>query len=122
MTPEELENRLLDFSVNVIRMARGLPHDFAMDHLGKQLIRSASAPLLNYSEAQRAESAKDFVHKMRLCLKELHESYSNLRLLHKLESTNCDGSLIKECDELIRIFMSSIRTTERNRLNARSRK
>lgn len=122
MTPEELENRLLNFSVNVIRMARGLPHDFAMDHLGKQLIRSASAPLLNYSEAQRAESTKDFVHKMRLCLKELHESYSNLRLLHKLESSNCDGSLIKECDELIRIFMSSIRTTERNRLNARSRK
>ncbi len=74
----DLQERLVTFSALVISNTNKLKKSFATDHLSKQLIRSVTSSALNYGEAQGAESRKDFVHKMKICLKELRESQVNM--------------------------------------------
>ena len=69
-TADALENRPIDFGVAVCRAFRDLPEDHAGSHLCRQLVRSATSPAANYAEAREAESRRDFIHKMQLCLKE----------------------------------------------------
>ncbi len=70
----DLEERLLNYAVTVIEIVERLPKTKAGNHVGGQLVRSGTSPLSNHGEAQAAESRRDFVHKMRICLKELRES------------------------------------------------
>ena len=70
----DLEERLIEFAVRVIRTAESLPKTKTGNHISWQLIRSGTSPAPNYGEAQRTESRADFVHKMRLALKELRET------------------------------------------------
>ena len=111
----DLEERLIKFAIDVILACGKLDGNFASQHLSKQLIRSTTAVALNYGEAQSAESARDFLHKMKICLKELRESLINLKIqkganlikdIKKLEE------LINENNELISIFVVSIRTSK----------
>jgi four helix bundle protein len=84
--------------------------------VGGQLLRSGTSPLPNHGEAQAAESRADFLHKMRICLKELRESRRWLRLIDRsprLRSSKLPDSaaeLVRETEELIRIFFTSVRT------------
>ena len=77
----DLEERLLDYSVKVIRLVEQLPNTRAGNHVAGQLLRSGTSPYSNHGEAQAAESKKDFIHKMRVCLKELRESERWLKLI-----------------------------------------
>jgi len=70
----DLEDRLIDFSVSVIKIADQLPKTYTGKHLGAQIVRSGTSPALNYGEAQSAESRRDFIHKMKISLKELRET------------------------------------------------
>ncbi len=70
----DLEQRLIQFAVTSIRLAEKLPASFAGRHLSGQLIRSATSPALQYGEAQSAESRNDFIHKLKIALKELRET------------------------------------------------
>lgn len=91
-----------------------LKRDFASEHLIKQLIRSVTSAALNYGEAQSAESRRDFVHKMKICLKELRESQVNLRILQEadlIEDIETYKQLIRESNELVAIFTTSVKTT-----------
>jgi four helix bundle protein len=112
----DLDERLIDFAVEVIFFTESLPNTKAANHLGGQLLRSGTSPSLNYGEVQGAESQRDFIHKMKVCLKELRESYNNLRILRKakiplkLEEVEV---LISECNELISIFVASIHTASK---------
>ena len=111
-----LEERLLNFTVMIIRTIEELPDSRAGNHVAAQLLRSGTSSLPNHAEAQAAESRKDFIHKLKICLKELRESHRWLRLIQRMpmlpdEKTQ---SLLAETDELIRIFNSSIRTAQRN--------
>ncbi len=109
----DLEERLIDFAVAIINFVESLPNTKAANHLGGQLLRSGTSPTLNYGEARSAESRNDFVHKMKVCLKELRETYNCLRILHRAGiyiSEEQVKSLIVECDELISIFVKSIST------------
>ena len=74
MKSYNLEERLIDFAVTIIKLADKMPNSYIGKHLQGQLYRSGTAPALNYGEAQGAESKADFVHKMRVCLKELRET------------------------------------------------
>lgn len=75
----DLEERLIEFAVDIIKIAdHSMNNSYASNHLCKQLIRSTTAAALNYGEAQSAESHKDFLHKMKIALKELRESMVNL--------------------------------------------
>lgn len=78
-----LENRLIAFAVSILDLADKLPSTFAGKHLGGQLTRSGTSPALNYGEAQAAESRADFIHKMKIYLKELRESQICLKIIEQ---------------------------------------
>ena len=112
----DLEDRLLDFSARIIRLVDALPNTRAANHIAGQLLRCGTSPYGNHGEVEAAESRKDFVHKLKVCLKELKETRRWLRLIAK--STMLQGPkiapILNETEELIRIFFSSVRTAERN--------
>jgi four helix bundle protein len=110
----DLEERLIEFASDIIDVSEGLPKTFAGNHLAGQLIRSGTSPALNYGEAQGAESRSDFIHKMKVCLKELRETYNCLRLINKKQWFDQVrlGNLLIENNELISIFVSSITTAQ----------
>ena len=108
-----LEDRLIDFAVAIIKFVESLPISKSSVHLGGQLLRSGTSPSLNYGEAKSGESKNDFVHKMKICLKELRESHNCLRIMHRAyiyPSEQEALDLIQECNELICIFVKSIVT------------
>ena len=113
----DLEERLLEYSARIIRVVERLPNTRAGNHLAGQLLRSGTSPLPNHGEAQAAESAKDFVHKLKICLKELRESWRWLLLIPRvpLLRPRLVDALVKETDELIRIFVRSIQTAEQRK-------
>ncbi|MDH3291856.1 MAG: four helix bundle protein [Gemmatimonadota bacterium] len=113
LTPDTLEDRLIDFGAAVCGALRRLPKDLVGSHLSRQLARSATSPAANYAEARGAESRRDFVHKMQICLKELRETGVWLELLHRRDGADGVGGLKGECDELTAIFVSSIKTAKR---------
>lgn len=112
---QSLEDRLVHFAVQVIKLVDTLPNTKTATHLGGQLVRSGTAPALNYGEARSGESRKDFIHKMQIALKELRESYANLRIIH-LAELHPDKQLIDaaldENNQLISIFVASINTAK----------
>ncbi|MFN0030731.1 MAG: four helix bundle protein [Flavobacteriales bacterium] len=114
-----LEDRLVDFAVMVIDYVETLPKNLVTTHLGKQLLRSGTAPALNYGEAQSAESREDFIHKMKICLKELRESRISLRILGRKKYLPIARTKIvfDECNELISIFVTSVQTAGKNKPN-----
>ena len=117
MKHNDLENRLIKFSVGIINVAGGLSQNTAGKVLASQIIRPGTSTALNYGEAQFAESRKDFLHKMKIILKELNETRVNLELIKysKLFKTEkLVNNLINENRELISIFVSSVKTTKRN--------
>lgn len=111
----DLEERLIDFAAVMIDVSEALPKTLAGNHLGSQLLRSGTSPALHYGEAQAAESPADFIHKMKVCLKELRETYNCLRLIGK-KTWLKEGleALVKENNELISIFVASIKTAQNN--------
>ena len=108
----DLEERLLEYSARVIRLVESLPETRAGNHIGGQLLRCGTSPLFNHGEVQAAESARDFIHKLRICLKELRESRRCLRLVQRvpLAKPILVDPLIDETEELIKIFFTSINT------------
>ena len=112
----DLEERLLSFTAGVVRLADSLPSTKAGNHIAGQLLRCGTSPLANHGEVEAAESRKDFLHKLRICLKELRETWRWLRLIGRLELTSNDQlhAPLAEVEELIRIFAASVRTTEKN--------
>ena len=118
MKRQELENRLIDFAVMIAKLIQLLPESKFVNHLIGQLIRSGTSPALNYGEAQSGESRNDFIHKLRIVLKELRESHVNLRIIQKLNVIQNEPILLlatNECNELISIFVKSIDTTLKNK-------
>lgn len=115
----ELEERLINFTSDILDLADDIPKTYAGIYFAKQLIRSGSAPALLYGEVRAASSTKDFIHKMNMVLKELRETHINLKIIYrKFEDIDNVQKLIDECGELIAIFVSSVNTSKSNaRLN-----
>jgi four helix bundle protein len=118
----DLEERLLEFASAVIDLSEKLPDSRAGNHVAGQVLRSGTSPYPNHGEAEDAESREDFIHKLKICLKELRETRRWARLI-KLKGWAKDETtliyILGEADELIRIFFSSIQTAKRNLLNER---
>ena len=113
----DLEERLLEYATVIVRLTDRTRNTRSGNHISDQLMRSGTSVLLNHGEAEVAESSKDFVHKMRLCLKELKESKRSLRLIKNVplvEPASDVDPLLSETEELIRIFAASIRTAKKN--------
>jgi len=114
---QELENRLIDFAAEIIIIEGKFEKNYAGNHLAGQIIRSGTSPALNYGEAQSAESSKDFIHKMGVCLKELRETFVCLKIIEKaslMKETQSLSIAKVEANELISIFVSSIKTAKNN--------
>jgi four helix bundle protein len=112
-----LEERLIGFAVRVIRLVDTFESSRGGAAIGNQLVRSGTSPALNHGEVQAAESRADFIHKIRICLKELRESRRALRIAAQVPLTAEAGelsSLIDESEQLIRIFVQSVRTAQTN--------
>lgn len=113
----DLEERLIDFAARCIKVAESLPSNKrAGQHLCDQLTRSGTSPALNYGEAQAAEPRKDFIHKMKISLKELRETLICLKIIVRSDLLEIDRlqSVMEEANELISIFVTSIKTAKQN--------
>ncbi len=110
----DLEERLIAFAIMILDLCERIPNSYAGNHLGNQLLRSGTSPALNYGEVQASESRKDFIHKMKVCLKELRESYVCLKILRRqFENNQIEFQpALKECNELVAIFATSIKTAQ----------
>ena len=113
----DLEERLLEYAARIIRLAEHSTRSAAGQHVALQVLRSGTSPLANHGEAQEAESNRDFVHKLKICLKELRETQRWLRLIQRVplvKKPDHVEPLLQETDELIRIFVASIKTAQKN--------
>jgi four helix bundle protein len=112
----DLEDRLILFASSVIDVIENLPSNRASNHLASQLIRSGTSPALSYGEAQSGESRRDFIHKMKVGLKELRETRICLKIIEmrKYLPEKQIESILKETNELISIFVKSISTARAN--------
>ena len=121
MRKNNLEDRLVAFAVNIIDLSESLPKSYAGIHLGKQICRSGTSPALNYAEA---ESRADFIHKIKVVLKELRETSVCLKIitLKGFETNEKTKHLLDENHELISIFMTSAKTAKTNLLKEKLKK
>ena len=115
----DIEDRLIDFAVRIIALIESLPKNKVGKHISGQLLRSGTSPAPNYGEAQGAESRSDFIHKLKICLKELRETRVWLKIIGKTKLIEPESKLkliIEENDQLISIFVASIKTAKENKM------
>lgn len=115
MTKYNLQKRLIKFSILIVEISKDINNSQTGKHLSNQLVRSGTSVSLNYGEAQAAESRKDFIHKMRIILKELRETYICIEIIK--ETKLCRNAkkldtIYEESNELISIFVKSIETAK----------
>ncbi len=114
MNQQELEDRLIDFGVLIIKIVELMPSSKAGNHISGQLVRSGTAPALIYGEARAAESRRDFIHKIKLILKELRESLITLKLTQKSalipNSLDFLEEILAENNELVSIFVTTLKS------------
>ena len=116
---DELEERLVDFAVRIIKLSGHLPPTPAGKHLARQILRSGTSPAPNYGESRSAESDADFVHKLSIVLKELNETMIWLKMISKsglMKKTLLDD-ILDENDQLARIISTSIKTVRSRMMN-----
>jgi len=116
MNKYDLQNRLRKFGLDVMRMSKRFPEDTISKVLSYQLIKSCTSPALNYAEALSAESNKDFIHKLKICTKELRETLVNLAFVEGMcliKDKELLNRLKDENNQLIAIFVTSTRTVSR---------
>ena len=120
MTADELLERLIEFAARVGKVVDALPDTRMGRHVAGQLVRSGTSPAPNYDEGCAAESRADFVHKLSICLKELRESRTWIRLIIKTEMLpeHRLGELLDECTQLCNIIAQSIVTAKENKKRA----
>lgn len=116
MNAVELEERLFDFSVNCSLLTRKLPINQFYDakNVTQRIIRASTSSGFHYGETRAAESTRDFLHKLKVDLKELREAKNELGYIQKMEYLSEDDllPLLKESNELIRIFMATVKTMQ----------
>jgi four helix bundle protein len=115
----DLEERLIDFAVLILEIGESIFNNRAGNPMAGQIVRSGTAPALNYGEAQSAESKQDFIHKLKIILKELRETNIALKIIKRKPLTKnlekVEKALV-ECNELIAIFVKSVATANLNKL------
>ena len=112
----DLEDRLIKFACACLEVCDLLPNTKAAQNLEFQLSKSCTATALIYGEAQAAESPADFLHKIKMVLKEIRESRVNLRIIKEKPVVKDDKVTVtlQECNELMAIFLKSVETAKKN--------
>ena len=109
---DELEDRLVDFAVRIVRLSAALPRTPAGRHIAGQILRSGTSPAPNYAEARGAESTADFIHKIRIVFKELNETLIWLRVIQRSQLLKQEMivEILNENLELCKIFAATLKT------------
>ncbi len=113
---DELQERLIQFAARIIKVSNALPKTAAGRHVANQILRSGTAPAAHHGEARSAESTPDFIHKLKIGVKELNETEVWLRIIvasEMLSEVQLSG-LVDECSQLQRIFNASIATARKS--------
>src|SRR2546423_996915 len=112
----DLENRLVHFGGAACQLSSRFPRTPIGQHAALQLARSSTSAFANYGEVQSAESRRDFIHKLGICLKELRETGTWLKFIRKMALSPAESvdPVLGECDELLAILSTSIKTARRN--------
>ena len=116
MNKKDLEERLINFAVLIVEISESMQNSRSSAHLAGQLLRSGTSPALNYGEAQGAESSKDFIHKIKIVLKELRETHVCLKIISRVNHSAKSETIalaITESNELISIFVKSVATAQK---------
>lgn len=113
---DDIQERLIQFAARIIKVCSALPKTPAGEHVAGQLVRSGTAPAPHHAEARSAESPADFIHKLKIAVKELNESEVWLRIIIASEMLPASRleDLLDECDQLQRILSSSIKTARQS--------
>ena len=106
----DLEQRTFIFSKEIIKFIKNIPKNLIIIEISKQVLRSASSIGANYIEANESLGKKDFVMRIRICLKEAKETVYWLKLLEldKINHQKKRNYLINEAIELKKIFSSIV--------------
>ena len=116
----DLQERFVDYAVRIIKLSESLPETKSGKHICSQILKSGTSPAPNYGEAQGAESKADFIHKLKIALKELRETEVWLKIIVRakmIQPSKKVASLLGETDELISIVFKSIDTAKKNKQN-----
>lgn len=114
----DLQERFIDYAVRIINVSEQLPETKAGKHIASQILRSGTSPAANYGEAQSAESKADFIHKLKVALKELRETEVWLKIIVQaklIQPSTKLSLLLQETDELISILFKSIDTAKKKK-------
>ncbi len=107
---EKLQLRIASFAAAVDKLIGGLPRDAGGQNAARQLARCSTSPIANYGEACEAESPRDYIHKMKICLKEFRETRGWLMYIRERSEGSLDvESIDQECNELIAICIACVR-------------
>lgn len=110
---KEIQERLVKLGVDVILMTKSVDFREIPDHIVNQIGRSSTSPGANYHEAQAASSRRDFHHKCKIALKELHETHYWFEIIEQIIENKAKVSQLKsETNELVRIFVTICRKTD----------
>src|SRR5476651_439080 len=114
----DLEERLIDFAVEISEIIEKFPETRIGNYIAGQLVRSGCSPALNYGEAQSSESRNDFIHKMKIILKELRESLISIKIIERKRMHDMEKVLKAkdECNQLVAIFVKSVETAKKNNI------
>ena len=117
----DLEDRFVNYTCRMIDVVEALPKTRTGNYVAGQLIRSCHSPAFNYGEAQAAESKNDFIHKIKVVLKELKECRIALKIIRKKELIKPVklSDIFKETEELIAITAKSISTAKNNQRSSK---
>ena len=115
----QLQKRTKKFAIDIINLSKLLPNNPIGWTLTNQIIRSGTSVGANYRAVCRAKSDKDFISKMETVIEEADETLFWLEIIEEVKVIDKDveiKKLLKEADELVAIFVSSVKTVKK-RLN-----
>ena len=113
----DLEDRTIEFSISIIELTKSLENSEIGKYFTNQIARSSASSSLNYAEAKGSESRRDFIHKLKVSLKELHETHASLRIIAGSglsKEKEFINECISECGQLIAMLTQSIKTAKKN--------
>jgi len=115
---DDIQERLIQFAARIIKLCDALPRTNAGTHVARQLLRSGTAPAAHHGEARSAESPQDFIHKLKIAVKEQSESEVWMRIVvaSGMKTSSMMAALIDECQQLQRILNASIKTVRDSNL------
>lgn len=110
----DLKSRTKQFALRIIKLFRSLPKSSDAQVIGKQVLRSGTSVGAQYREACRSRSDPEFISKMASSLQELDETAYWLELLVEGDFIKAEKlkSLQDETEQLIAIFVTSIKTAK----------